>query len=940
LAVRTIGEGMTGADAVGASDNVLCMAASLLGSRCAVATSDNAVRLFSIAPDGSQVSYQNEVCKFATGVYAVELNSTGTVLVCAGEDGVVRVYAVLGDTVKLTAEKKLHAAVLSLALDPKAELVAAVLCDGSVRLLHLEGLEAKGVLRDQHTAVGRQEFAKGGTALMSAAWHPGGTQLAVPGDKGHVHIYARNQLQYCAFELDCDEDAPVSCAAYSRNGAYLACCTEHLVHVWDVQKREIVSTTKLAFGTSILRLRWSPFANLLCVVTGNGAYQLWRNVVPAHLPEPHGLLEESADDELSKLFSADTTMVQDDDEDDAAFLAMAEQTERQVAAKKKESQEKQQQAAPAVQQQQQQQQKAPVMVTPKKPALVKKNDTPASVAADADVMLPDDDVDPFESPFPTSSASSMLSSAAVSAAASKAVDESMSAQIEALVKRFALRDAPGSFNPSATTAVSAAGNRRLLVWNRVGRAVCVDDRMESIVEVEFADVTSHRKIRVADLYSYTMGALSDAGVALAAAAVADQDTRAVVHFKPVAGLVGGAEWQELLEAGEDVLGVAAGDDWVAVVTAPLMTLRVWSVAGLQMFPLSLSIAKFVAMTGQGSRLTVFHHTVAGLHALVYDLQLRRLVFNVAAPVTPGATLTWCGYTPTGVVVTLDSAGVGRVLINSGDWAGQWVPLIQPEGALDLSRRWPLGWPIGATDDSLIVVRLNEAEEVETGLVLDDDNRGAPSIDTIRWNMPLVAPNSALSVGLETVLRRRLMLSQSAEAAPRKELEVDSEIVKLIALAAKNAMPQRTLELFRQLRSNQTRLVAMKWVGANGFDQLFAKMESEWRAINGKGSGELEQGDGDEDQEPQQSEWEEQPRASAGKRRGSSEEVYEDDMGSGGGGGGDARAEMSNPAPTKQHKSVSKSRNPFSAKASAAVAMRRTSSSGGVLEALARIESKK
>ena len=64
-------------------------------------------------------------------------------------------------------------------------------------------------------------------------------------------------------------------------------------------------------------------------------------------------------------------------------------------------------------------------------------------------------------------------------------------------------------------------------------------------------------------------------------------------------------------------------------------------------------------------------------------------------------------------MSLDNAGVGRMLINSGDWAGQWVPLLHPEGAVDLSRKWPVGWPIGCTDDSLIVVRLNEEEEVET-----------------------------------------------------------------------------------------------------------------------------------------------------------------------------------------------------------------------------------
>ncbi len=907
---------MTSVEAFSGKHEALCFGVSLLGSRCAVASSDRAVRLFSIAPDGSQMAYCSEVSSFSTDVFAVDMNSTGSVLVCAGEDGWLRVFAVVADSVKLTVEKKLHAAVLSVALDPSNEFVAASMSDGSVRLLHLETLEAKGVVREHRAAIGNQEFAKGATALMGAAWHPSGSQLAVPCDGGRVRIFARGQMQAAMAELDCDEEARVSCVAFSRNGAYLACCTEHVVHVWDVAKKDIVSTVRLNQGTVALRLRWSPFANVLCVVAGGANHFMWRNVVPSHLPEPNAQLHASADDELSKLFGSDDMEM---DDDDAAFLAVAEQTERDVAAKKKLE------TAPV--QQQQQQQKPPV-VTPKKPALMKKGDSSVNLqqqATEVEIHEPQDE-DPFESPFPSAAPlSASFSAAAVSAAALKSVQETIATHMEALAQRYSLREAPASFNPSATTAVSGTSNRRLLVWNRVGRAVCVDDRMESIVEVEFADVTAHRKIRVADLYSYSMGALSDAGVALAAAAVAEQDTRAVMHFKPVAGLVGGTEWQELLEAGEDVLGVAVGDDWVAAVTAPLMYLRVWSIAGLQMFPIAINISKFIAIVGQGSRLTIFHHAVSGLHALVYDLVLKRLVFNVPAPITVGAVMAWCGYTPTGIVVTLDSAGVGRMLVNSGDWAGQWVPLIQSEGKIDLSRKWPLGWPIGATDDSLIVVRLNETEEVETGLVLDDDNRGAPSIDTIRWNMPLVAPNSAISIGLETVLRRRLMLSQSAEAAPRKELEIDSEIVKLIALAAKNAMPQKALELFRQLRSNQTRLVAMKWVGANGFDQLFTKMEGEWRAANGKS------GDVAEPEEAQHFEQEEEseeretakPAASA-KRRSPSDDVYDDDVA------------QPNPAPSKLQKSASKSKNPFSAKS--ASGMRRSSSGGGgVLEALARIE---
>lgn len=218
-------------------------------------------------------------------------------------------------------------------------------------------------------------------------------------------------------------------------------------------------------------------------------------------------------------------------------------------------------------------------------------------------------------------------------------------------------------------------------------------------------------------------------------------------------------------------------------------------------------------------------------------------------------------------------------------------------------------------------------------MLDDDNRGAPSIDTVRWNSPLVAPNSALSVGLEPVLRRRLMLSQSAEPMPRRELEIDSEIVKLIALASKNSMPQRALELFRQLRSNQTRLVAMKWVGANGFDQLFSKMEAEYRAANRSILDETAPHEEEINDEPEEYEEEQHVEERRKKRSSLSDEILDESSNH----PVASSASATKKAKVKQPSSGGKPSNPFSAKVASST-MRR-SSSGGVLEQLARIESK-
>ncbi len=757
------------------------------------------------------------------------------------------------------------------------------------------------------------------------------------------------------------------CTAYSRNGLYLASCcgnngSKTSVTVWDMSSR--ASFTEQLVGREVTSLGWSPSSNALVLTLQGGALLVWEDVVPADMKGPNDLTGLADDMELLQMMIAGQSgciyarprcllvfTCLSVDEEDGAVAPATESAQGQTAPMDLDDNEllravseaeaglnSQKATTPAATSS-----AAPTTPAAKKSRLTRNASSSAPELEVEDVAV---EPDPFETPAAPAAASFLPGAATTS----QAVVEAM----EKMVERFNLKAGQPAFGPSASTAV-ASSSRRVLVWNRVGRVTCVDDRSESIVEVEFADMTMHRKIRVADLYAYNMGALSEAGVALAAASNDEAGTRAVVHFKPVTGLVGGAEWQELLETGDDVAGVALGHDWVAAVTLPFHFLYIWSVCGLQQLPIQLPISKFVSIVGQGTRLAIFHHTPVGLHVLVYDMALHRQVFNCPAPMTAGSTLTWCGFTPTGVLVSLDSAGIGRVLINAGSWTGQWVPLTHAEGKVDVSRRWPLGWPIGATDDSLIVVRLTETEEEETGLVLDDDNRGAPVIDTVRWNAPLLNPNSAMATGLELVLRRRLMLSQSAEPNPRRELEIDSEVVKLIALAAKNGHAHRGMDLFRTIKSSKFRMAAMKWCGANGYDALFSRMEQEWRsqaqaagidldAANQIPSGGKRGANNDDDLDQEERDRDSvknskkrstdslmQPMPDSGIKRkqsksaGGDDDLFDDEGGS-------------TPPPATQTDVKAappqKRSNPFKAKGAQ---LKRSGSSGGVFEALARIE---
>lgn len=848
----------------------------------AAACSDKHVRVFSVTDDGASLA-----CVAATLDVApscVALSDTGNALVCGNANGHVWLLDVTdADAVKVRWKYQHKGAVSHVDLDPQGDLVLLSVDDG-VRSVGV----SSGSLGN--TARAYDKDVRGSRVF---AWARGGDEVAVPCRDGAVKFYGRS-LQPTDAKLAGGHDGNphLGRVAVSRNQRYLASSCLGLkertsIVLWDLKSNATFDELPHV-GDELVALLWAPQGNALVALLAKGELSVWNDVVPADLPRPTDMSgTRDAAAELQQLGDFDFAG------DDLELLRAVSEAEAQQS--KTATAPPPSRAATAT------------TLTATTPAPKKSRLARAETAVAAAAAVPDDVELPAaedEDPFTTPLAGSM------GHAAQSLSTEALAASIQQMVEEYNLKVPQSAFAPSAS-AVAATSNRRVLVWNRVGRVICVDERSESIVEVEFADVTTHRKIRVADLYSYNMGALSEAGVALAAQALEEQGTRAVVHFKPVNGLVGGAEWQELLEAGADVAGVAVGNDWIAAVTLPYHYLRLWSVCGLQELPLQLPVSKFVAMVGQGTRLAVLHHTAAGLQVLVYDVALRRLVFNCPAPITADAELTWCGFTPTGVLVTVDSAGVGRVLINVGPWSGQWAPLLQPEGAVDTSRRWPLGWPIGATDDSLIVVRLTEQEEEETGLVLDDDNRGAPVIDTVRWSAPLVNPNSALTAGLEGVLRRRLMLTQSAEPMPRRELEIDSELVKLIVLAAKNGHPQRSLSLFRAVKSGKFRMVAMKWCGANGFDALFTRMEHEWRA-QAAAEGVAVDEDEDEEEAPVA-----QDKEEATKKR-SSDDVFDDDE------------DRTTPVSKQQPKKRTVKPNPFGS------SLKRSGS--GVQDMLARIES--
>ena len=128
-----------------------------------------------------------------------------------------------------------------------------------------------------------------------------------------------------------------------------------------------------------------------------------------------------------------------------------------------------------------------------------------------------------------------------------------------------------------------------------------------------------------------------------------------------------------------------------------------SYSGLQLSVWSLR-GPVVSMVAQAHLLCVVYHTAMPLPShqclavLVMDVERRQRLLDGPLAISPGSTLTWLGYSDRSALLTMDSAGVVRVL--SDQWGGQWVPVLDVGGAAGKASR-EAHWPVGLMDDRLM-----------------------------------------------------------------------------------------------------------------------------------------------------------------------------------------------------------------------------------------------
>lgn len=198
---------------------------------------------------------------------------------------------------------------------------------------------------------------------------------------------------------------------------------------------------------------------------------------------------------------------------------------------------------------------------------------------------------------------------------------------------------------------------RYMLWNQIGMVRSHKTDSENAIEVEFHDASTHHGIHINNYLNHTMASLSSTVLAFSGKTPSKLVCIAL-------GASGSKEWSSELPNCEEVLAIGASDKLVAIATDS-KNLRIFSVMGTLREVISIP-GPVVSVTGFDDKLMVVYHSapasdeqhISALLLQAFGLTMR--CREVRVPLSPGAKLTWIGYSDKGSPVTYDSKSVLRM----------------------------------------------------------------------------------------------------------------------------------------------------------------------------------------------------------------------------------------------------------------------------------------
>ncbi|KNC55775.1 transducin/WD-40 repeat family protein [Thecamonas trahens ATCC 50062] len=806
------------------NSDITALAMSPDGSLVATGATDKKVTIWS----WPEIKFQSFAARFTASISALAFSPCGLFLAVAAAESTVKIVPV-GDMSSANCLRNHAGPVRALAWSPDSKLLATVADDGAVQVWDVE---AKSVVTSMDLLPATNSSSHGSKEEQAAspatlgrggiAFSPDGTLLAVSGESS-LRLY-HTATWTLAKTLDrAHKDSLVSFVRFSPNGLYLLSASyspagnSTSVAVWDVNLGEAIDVRAIEKGKAVIGAQWSPVDATVALINETGERTLWLDPVPSHLPHPvtrpgsGAGKSAAAAPAVAPAAMADSGLADFSTVSDTAVIARPAEISAEL-------------------------EKNTVAVGSRLRRKVVLDDSESGDDDDDDDAAGSGDGESGRSlrdraPAQTSSVLSKLFAMTEGGDSSSSDDED-EAQAQAgagtlageASGRMAMDVVPSSTTSAVVTVPHQAAiqpgstpedeKRRFLCYNFTGWIVARNEGTYNDIQIDFADTTKHKRIRVTDHHFFRLGTLNELGAFFASRADAAGDIPAVLSYRPFSSWTTDSEWFVQLPAGEDPVAIGIGHKWAAAATSANL-LRIFSYAGLPLGVLALAGAP-IAVAGAGDALAVVYAAASGsLRYTVYSVETASATDGGDLPLSPGSTLTWIGFSDIGELVTTDSAGVIRARTSA--WGSAWLPigsLVVAPAADDesvgkgksksKSRRrkrksvsfGPVAadslWMVGILESAAMVVRCKGAAEYPPTLP-------PPLLERRELKMPVVAASGAVGLESARLLAETTLVAVSDLLASPRAGYLGLSVVELEARAANRTadVDKNTLRLFRQ-----------------------------------------------------------------------------------------------------------------------------------------------
>ena len=755
------------------------------GTRIASASADRTVKLHdtTASPTAASINIDRAEELYSSDKsvpLCVQWLPTGNDVVVGSDDGVVRVVSTLAGTAR---QYRAHqTAVCSVAVSSDGQCLASVDRHG---MLVVWDVESRAALLEEQ-AVPRHEIAsqlEKQPKVQLVSFSPSTQLLATPARSGSVALRSADRKWKVEHELSerGNTETPTVLAWSTAGGYLLAVSRSHCV-VWQVADGELSGSTviaQLALGAEevVLSAVWSTRDNSVLMMRDDGWMKKWNDVVPAHLPQPFADTPHSADTDADE--AVDTAQLRpvgdvDDDEDEDGDEIAGRPAGGADGKEEADGQHRRRlrRAGDAV--------------------------VSGTAATDvAEVEFDDDDMNDFI----VDDTDGLYRDTE---------DDYLSKKARASLTSSTHTQPP--FQP-ASTPPDPTTRRRYLTYNLTGSVVSTppsDHAPFHSIEIVFADSATHRTQRLKDHYGFSLSALGEHGCVMAKVWESSQRP-SVVFYRELAAWTANSDWTVHLPSPETAVCVAVTNKCVAVAT-DRQWVRLLSFSGRQCAVVSMP-GPVISMVGGRDQLCVVY--AAGMplpnnqlvHARVVDPQRSTVTMDVPLPLSPGATLTWLGYSDKGGLLSMDSSGVLRLL--SMQWGGQWLAI------LDVNKKQTkdVHWPVGLIDDKLMcaVLKAGSGQKVPSTL-------SRPVLTAVQVELPFVVTDShhveqpharaelMMYEAQYTAHATSASANSSASHVPpftfqpsvKEQASLDKLLLPVIQLAIKADQGSRALDLTSQL----------------------------------------------------------------------------------------------------------------------------------------------